>query len=170
MLKYFIVSVQCVRVKSDPDYDNNNNEEAFSDRNTISTKEVTNSPTARTQENTDEENLVLPSVKNLATLFQDVKMLTTQNNTNICLTGKKSSEAGSVVLAAISPIMSKGEMDIFQVNLSPAMLTVKGQNNDSYLSQVRHRNSFEIATDAVMICDFVYCFPFKIFYYRALST
>ena len=34
--------------------------------------------------------------------------------------------------------MSKGEMDFFQVNLSPAMLTVKGQNNDSYLSQVNN--------------------------------
>ena len=132
MLQCFIVSVQCVRVKSDPDI--NNNEEAFSDTNTKATEKVVN---ASEQEHTDEENLVLPSVKNLATLFQDVKKLTAQNSPTICLTGKKSSEAGSVVLPAISPIMSKGEMDIFQVNLSPAMLTVKGQNNDSYLSQVR---------------------------------
>lgn len=140
MLQCFIVSVQCVRVKSDPDF--NNNEEAFSDSNTKSPEKVVNASTH--QDHTEEENLVLPSVKNLATLFQDVKKLTAQNNPTICLTGKKSSEAGSVVLPAISPIMSKGEMDIFQVNLSPAMLTVKGQNNDSYLSQVRHRNSLKL--------------------------
>ena len=90
-------AVQCVRVKSEPDL--NNNEEVVSDRNVVNSKE--NSDITRSSESSaEEENLVLPSVKNLATLFQDVKINKTQNNPTICQQPplNKSSEAGSVIL------------------------------------------------------------------------
>ena len=129
-------SVACVKIKQDE----NNNDSGITDQNlnvwdSYDIKEpvpVTVNPLSR-----QDEELILPSVKKIATLFQDHKNPSHQNKLSsaaICLPKRsRDSEAGGFLYRIISPIISAVGCNIFITQDSPGgsppgMLMVKGQS------------------------------------------
>ena len=145
-----------MKVKSDI---NNNNE---SDMNANRNKYVNlKSDTTINDTNCDDNTIVLPSVKKIATLFQDDKNKHL-NKSNMCPT-KRSLEAGSNFyyyinfITTFSPVHLQVEFMYFQLDSEqkspPGMLTVKGQNCN--LSQVNMVLEFFVGDcQKIMILNF----------------
>ena len=129
--------VACVKIKQDE----NNNDSGITDlninvweSNDNKEPEIVNvNPLSR-----QDEELILPSVKKIATLFQDHKNPLHQNKlsspTAICLPKRsRDTEAGGILYRIISPIISAVGCNIFITQDSPGgsppgMLMVKGQS------------------------------------------